>query len=282
MAILLQTGRAPLSITTDTDNETFTANQNRLDFAVVKSASPTTYAAAGDVIAYTFDVENTGNVTLSNVNVTDPLSGLGTITPASVSLAPAAMQSFTATYTITQADLDNGSVMNTATATGTPPTGMDVTDTDNETITANQTPAISIMKSASPTTYSAAGDMITYTFDVENTGNVTLSNVNVTDMLSGLGAITPSSVSLAPGAMQSFTANYTITQADVDNGSVMNTATATGTPPTGMDVTDTDNETITANQTPAISITKSASPMMATYSAAGDMITYTFDVENDG
>ncbi|WP_373396584.1 hypothetical protein V8V91_17735 [Algoriphagus halophilus] len=36
--------------------------------------------AAGDVITYTFDVSNNRNVTLTDVTVSDPLSGLSAIT----------------------------------------------------------------------------------------------------------------------------------------------------------------------------------------------------------
>ena len=39
------------------------------------------------------------------------------------SLAPAAIETCTATYTTTQADVDAGVINNTGTATGTPPTG---------------------------------------------------------------------------------------------------------------------------------------------------------------
>ncbi|WP_188444637.1 DUF7507 domain-containing protein, partial [Belliella aquatica] len=104
----------------------------------------------------------------------------------------------------------------------------DVTATDTETITVDNsaaTASISIAKSASQSTY-GLGDVITYTFTVENDGDFTLTNVGVSDALPGLSAITQISgtTTLAPGGSAEFTATYTITQADVDNGSVVNTA----------------------------------------------------------
>ncbi|MBK6285216.1 MAG: hypothetical protein IPF54_23525 [Draconibacterium sp.] len=66
--------------------------------------------------------ENTGNVTITGIAVTDPLTGLNT---AIASLAPGTKQTFTQTYQITQANLNSGSVTNTATATGKDP---DVTE----------------------------------------------------------------------------------------------------------------------------------------------------------
>ena len=61
---------------------------------------------------------NVGNVTLSSVNVTDTTFGqaivLGTTT-----LAPGASTTGTFTYTTTQTDFDNGSVVDNALAEGT-------------------------------------------------------------------------------------------------------------------------------------------------------------------
>ena len=72
-----------------------------------------------------FLVTNTGNVTLTGVTVDDPL--VGPVSCPVTTLAPGASTTCTATYTLTQADVDAGTVDNTATVTGTPPTGADVT-----------------------------------------------------------------------------------------------------------------------------------------------------------
>jgi len=74
-------------------------------------------------------VTNTGNVTLDPVAVDDPK--VGTVSCPATSLAPGASTTCTATYTLTQADVDSGHFANTATATGTPPVGGDVTAPDS-------------------------------------------------------------------------------------------------------------------------------------------------------
>uniref|UniRef100_UPI0004932145 DUF7507 domain-containing protein n=1 Tax=Pedobacter sp. R20-19 TaxID=1270196 RepID=UPI0004932145 len=80
------------------------------------------------------------------------------------------------------------------------------------------------------------GETINYTFKVENTGNVTVSDLNITDTKV---TVTGGPITLAPGATDNatFTAAYTITQADVDAGRVDNLATATGKDPKGNNVT---------------------------------------------
>jgi uncharacterized repeat protein (TIGR01451 family) len=214
------------------------------------------------------------------VTVTDPMVGLSAISCPDTSLAPAASETCTATYTTTQADVNRGSISNTGTATGTPPEGPNVTAHSSVTIPGQQSPAITIKKTASVTSYSAPGTLITYSYLVTNTGNVTLNPVTVTDPMVGLSAISCPDTSLAPAASETCTATYTTTQADVNNGSISNTGTATGTPPSGPNVTAQSSVTIPAVQHPAVTIIKTAS--VTSYSAAGQTITYYYKVTNTG
>ncbi|WP_158292566.1 DUF7507 domain-containing protein, partial [Serinibacter arcticus] len=201
----------------------------------------------GQQVTYSFLVTNTGNVTLSDVVVNETdfngSGNLSPVTPASVAtLAPSQSTTFTATYTLTQADVDRGNTTNTATATGTPPAGPPV---DSPPSTVNlpspPTPALTVVKTSDTELITTAGQEITYTFVVTNTGNVTITDAAPVEVdFSGtgdLGPITPASVDvLLPTQQAVFTATYTVTQADVDAGEVTNTATATGTPPPGTEL----------------------------------------------
>ena len=243
---------------------------------------PATVTAAGDAVTYSFVVTNTGNVTLSSVGVADPLPGLSAVSCPVATLAPASSTTCTATYTVTQADLDGGLISNTATASGTPSVGAPVTDTDSALVSVTQSPSINLVKSASPANVTAAGQAIAYSFVVTNTGNVTLDPVVVTDPLAGLGPISCPAGVLAPGASTTCNAVYTTTVADIDAGGVTNLATATGTPPPGAGgpVSDSDSETVTAVDAPSIQIVKTAAPL--TVAAAGDAVAYSFVVTNTG
>ncbi len=298
----------------DTDGETITAVQTP-SIAIVKMGTFVDNAPMGanpgDVITYAFTVTNTGNVTLTNVTVTDPL--VTVVGGPIASLAPGASNSttFTASYVITQADINTGRVTNQATATGTPPTGPNVTDLSDDSsplqndptiTTIPNAPSISIIKTGvlnmnvvAPNGIANPGDVITYAFTVTNTGNVPLTNVTVTDPLV---TVVGGPISLAPGASNntSFTASYTITQANINAGGVTNQATATGTPPTGPNVTDlSDNNSPLENdptvtpipQNPSISIVKTGvlnTNVVAPNGVAnpGDVITYAFTVTNTG
>src|SRR4029078_11611234 len=84
----------------------------------------------------------------------------------------------TASYSVTQADLNAGHVTNHATAS----VGGTTSNQSEATLTATQTPALSLTKSATETTYSAVGDTLHYSYVVKNTGNVSLAGpVTVSD-----------------------------------------------------------------------------------------------------
>ena len=243
----------------DTTNNTYYQPTNvlsalaeiQLEKSGVVNAGQDGVAQAGETITYTFTVTNTGNVTLTNVTVIDPKVA---VVGGPIILAPGASDSttFTGSYTLTQEDIDAGQVGNTATTYGTPPVGDPVTD-DGSTVTyITQVPSIQLEKSgvvnAGGDGVAQVGETITYTFTVTNTGNVTLTNVTVTDpKVTVIGG----PITLAPGASDSttFAGTYTLTQADIDAGQVPNTATAYGTPSTGTEVTD-DGSTVNYLATP--------------------------------
>jgi len=177
-------------------------------------------------------------------------------------------------------------VNNSATATGTPPVGPPVTSPPSTTQTPiAAVPAILLQKDADLNLLPAVGDVITYTFLATNTGNVTLSNVSIADPLPGLSALvcTPSQpVTLDPGASLSCTATYVVTVADVNNGSVVNTATVSGTDPNGTPVSDDDGAVVSA--TPVLNYSKALtgeSLNVDGFAQPGEELTYTITVRND-
>ena len=248
---------------------------------VVKSATPLTFTAPGTVITYDYLVTNAGNVTLTAVDVTDPMQNLSTVTCPDATLAPGAEEHCTATYTTTQADLDRGSVDNTGTATGTPPAGSVATDSSTATVPAIQTAAIGLVKSAGVMTVDAAGTVIIYSYLVTNRGNVTLSQVEVTDQRSGVSAVSCPDATLLPGIAETCTATYTTTQADIDIGTISNTATASADNPGGMTITSAPSTaTVEVTQNPALTLVKTAS--LGDFEQPGQTVTYSYTITNTG
>lgn len=279
--------------------------------SLVKTSDKTEVTAAGEEIIFSFEVTNTGKVALENIVVNDPmLEELGIdIELANSTLAPGESTIGTATYTVTQQDMDNGGITNVATATGTPP-GFDPEDPNfpdeppvsppsEEEVPALYDPAIDLTKEANIDEFAAVGQEIEYTFTVENTGNVTLTYVMVDDETFKASIVLVKDpddhtqpVTLAPGETATGTLTYTVTQEDLDNGEVFNEANTTGTPPPVIDpedpenpverdpVTDEDTETVVGSQNPGLTLEKTSDAEEVTQ--AGDQITYTLTVTNTG
>ncbi len=205
----------------------------------------------GATITWTLTVTNNGPGNSSGfavndavpagvTNVTSPTPGC-TVAGNNVQCAEAALANG-GTFTITlsgRAPSTNGTcVTNTATVTGNEADPN--ADNNSSSVQTCTTPAITVVKSASVTTFSTAGTVVTYSYLVTNTSTTAgqnLTAVKVTDPMPGLSAITCPRTTLGPGVSTTCTATYTTTQADVDRGSITNTGTASGTPSTGPPVT---------------------------------------------
>ncbi len=269
--------------------------------ALVKTANTTAFdspVAETNVITYNFAITNTGNVNLANVTLADTLPGIVISGDPIPLLAPGETDNttFTATYAVTQIDIDAGHVTNTATTSGTDPFGTVVNDTSGTSQTNDDplvtplpaAPSINLVKTAIDTALQdppQENDVISYTFAITNTGNVTLYNVLLSDILPGIvidGAPIPS---LAPGITDdtTFTATYAISLADIEAGVVNNTATTTGSPPIGSDVTDDDSASVPLTQAPSILLDKVADDSeLIDGSVPGDILPFTFTVTNTG
>lgn len=153
------------------------------------------------------------------------------------------------------------------------------------TTTATNTPApsttgLALTVSANPTTYSQAGQVITYTYIVKNSGTTTLgpTQFTVTDGLMNPATFNcgPAGTTLSSGASTTCNVNYTISQEDLNDATISNNATATGAgAPTSAAAVTTISKSVTQ-------LTLSAIPNPATYNAAGQVITVTYIIKNNG
>lgn len=268
--------------------------------------------AAGTAVDYTFTVENHGNVTLHDLDIAESaftgsggLSSAPTITGCFVgetsnpavlpvtSLPPAEQLTCTASYLLTQADVDQGTVANTATLSGTDNLGDPLVESGDNKLTDDAVvsgiPAGSVAVSQSVDSQPAngqfkAGKDVVFNVTVTNDGAATLTGVELDKTLTSGTLSCPTDVfPLAPGDSYNCTLTYKLTQDDADALQVTSTVTAVGKYGAGGDketAPASDSKTVTGTNTPQVSIVKDAS-----YSGAlgvGTVVEYTYTVTNMG
>ncbi|MBG0786962.1 MAG: THxN family PEP-CTERM protein [Anaerolineaceae bacterium] len=255
---------------------------------LTKTADVDAYQQKDQIITYTFVAENSGNLTLYDVMIADPLPGLSVLdcsAPLPATLTPGSSVTCTATYQVTQEDMDRGFIENEADVQGTDIYNVTVEDDDGVNLEGPKEGAsIHLEKTADPEIYVAVDDEITYTFVATNDGSFTLSDVTITDPLPDLSeliCIPAQPASLQPGESMTCTATYKITQADINAGLVENTAVASGVGSNEEEVEDEDDAVVEGPKEEAsIHLDKKVAP--AVYKKVGDEITYTFTVTNNG
>lgn len=269
----------------------------------------------GERITYTITISNSGNVSATNVTISDTFPADTNFVVDSLEISPSSaggvpgtqpiladgititeLSLVTVTYaaTVNASVADETQIVNTASITSneveTP-----VTHTVTDTVV-NQA-NLSISKTNGQDT-TVPGTSITYTIAVTNSGPSSANGITVSDSFpasltdvswsrSGTGGscLTSSTgninctINLPPGDSEIFTATGTV---DPDaTGSLVNTATLT--PPAGVEDTSSGNDSATDTDTLTpqtdLQVSKSASSdSMLVY----DPLTYTLTITNDG
>lgn len=207
--------------------------------------------SAGDTVTYSAVVTNTGNTTLSGITIVSQPSGVELTCPARPVLPLATLDCTSSTaHTLTQSDVDSGRFSLALLAAGTSPAGATVTATNQVATDITQVPAMSLMTSATPARSVEKGAQVGYTTTVRNTGNVTLSNLQLSSTISAPVSCA-STTALAPGAATTCTSTRTVTAADATAGTITNVIRATTTGPLGTVITADDRVTHAVTTTPA-------------------------------
>ena len=174
----------------------------------------------GDKITYTISIQNTGNLLIDDITLTDTMvdgngvalnldSGISFVTSslgsASSTLQLTEVATYTATYTITNATANSGLVSNSIYAVGSAggltnnvtDTSDDGDDSDGNTvddgteIVIPELPSIELTKTFTTNDLNGngrvdLGDRINYTITVSNTGNQDLTGLNLTEDFTNL------------------------------------------------------------------------------------------------
>jgi len=244
-------------------------------------------------IAITFAVTNTGDSTLTGSRIFAALLGDAYLPVGT--LGPGDDATVTASYALSQRDIDAGSVLIEASASGMPPgDGAGVNDWAKTLVAIPHNPALALaMRVTAVTTaggdYRAidpaaqvaglqAGDVVTFSLIATNSGDVTLPNVDLTaPLLADLSCDEGNSP--GPADEVDCTGTYTITRADVSAGIVDIEASATANAPDGTSVTATAHVSIELTRKTGLDIVILADRFQL---RLGSIFSFTLKVTNTG
>lgn len=240
----------------------------------ISKTPKTQTVVAGGVASFTITVTNTGNVILTNANITDTQTpdcahSLGTLLVGETETVTCSLDPVTASF------------INTAVASGTFESTT-VTDLDTATVTVDFLPEISVTKSANPTSVPETGGNVEFTFVVTNNGveNFILSSL-VDDKFGNLNGQGDCVIPETITASGNYSCKVTKLMGNGTLTPFTNTVTASGVDPEGNPASETATAGVTFTDVlPHITLTKSANPTKLPL--IGGLVTYTFTITNTG
>ncbi|MGL5930401.1 MAG: DUF7507 domain-containing protein, partial [Dermatophilaceae bacterium] len=288
----------------------FTASQadfsldRRLEMTLTKQGTVTDVdgngrTTAGDTIQWSFTLANTGTTSFYGGTVNDPQAGPVTCPwrgdPFDTRTLPGESLTCTADtpYVITADDAAAGVVTNTATASAIDPFEEPFTaGPATADVPVEQVGSVALVKRGTTTDVDGdgqigLGDEIDYTFEVTNTGTITVTDLAIDDPGLTAPVVCPTTT-LAPGASTTCvgTAPWVVSQEDVNAGYHSNVASAFGRRlDDGTTVTSPEEFVLTpVDRRPTVSLTKDGAlnDVDGNGPDAGDTIDYTFVITNTG
>jgi hypothetical protein len=191
----------------------------------------------GETVTFTFRVENTGNEDLTAVTVVDDQLGTIACPQDTLDVGERMVCTVEAVATLGQHE-------NTATATGTPPSGTPLTPVPDKGHYFGAHPGITLEKRINgddadtpPGVRIPAGDPVTWAFVITNTGNDELTDIVLTDDQLGDISCPRTTLDASGGANDSMTCTVTGTALP---GQHDNIATVTAVPPVGPNLITRD------------------------------------------
>jgi ELWxxDGT repeat protein len=195
-------------------------------------AQPNTYSTVDQVINYSFVVTNSGTsnlpgpVAITDNKMTVSCPPVNTVGNKDDNFNPAESLTCAGQYKITQADISNGSMTNASTVT----VGGQSSNPVNTTIQAQLNKVLTLTVTPSPTTYTLAGQNITFTYVIKNTGATAIGPTQFVvkdSLIPSLISCGANNTTLATNQTVSCTGTYTTTAADATVGQITSTANAT-------------------------------------------------------
>ena len=244
------------------DSSTYYGSAPAITLEKTTNGSDNPTIPVGSPVAWVYRVTNTGNVDIDSVVVTDNQGVLVTC-PKTALLIGEVMQCAGSGTAIA------GNYSNIGTVTANYK-GLQITANDSSSYFGSA-PSIDVQKTPDSQVV-IQGQSVTFTVTVTNTGNIPLTNVDVSDPLAP--NCNRNFATLAVAEVQTFTCTLTNLQSTFTNIATVTANTGTTT------ISDSDSAEVLVDILPDITLSKTAS--ISTVPATGGLVDYTIRISNIG